>query len=116
MALRELDTARVRKVVGAYVESVRPAAHIRPKLDISFRIRNQSVEIVEIRPVWQGRPGEFMEHSVAKATYVRTANQWRVYWLRGSLKWQRYEPAPSVDTIEQFVELVREDAWSCFWG
>ena len=116
MALSEFEVARVRKIVGAFVESKRPPAHIRPKLDISYRVVNQSVEIFEIRPAWRGEPGERLEQPVAKATYVRTADHWRVFWMRSDLKWHGYEPAPAVNTLEEFTQLVQEDAWACFWG
>lgn len=116
MALSEFEIARVMKVVGAYVESVRPAAHLRAQVDVSFRIKNQSVEIFSIRPSWNGQPGELMEEPAAKATYVRTSDHWEVFWMPASRKWKFYEPAPAVDAIEDFVELVRADAWSCFWG
>lgn len=116
MAFSEFEAARARKVVGAFVEARRPPAHVRPQLDIGYRIAGQSVEIFEIRPVWRGKPGETRERSVAKATYVRTVDQWRVFWMRSDLKWHGYAPVPAVDTVEAFVELVREDPWACFWG
>ena len=72
MALSELEMARVRKSVSTFIEQRRPAPHIRPELDLGFRIEGQSVVIFEVRPVWRGAPGEKMEHSMAKATYVRT--------------------------------------------
>jgi len=116
MALSELEMARVRKSVGSFIEQHRPAVHIRPKLDLGFRIERQSVEIFEIRPAWRGKPGEKHEHSVAKATFVRTKDRWRVFWQRADLKWHSYEPAPEVASIDDFLFLVRQDAYACFWG
>lgn len=86
MALSELEIARVRKALDAFIEKRRPPPHIRPKLDLSYRISGQSVEIFEIRPVWRGQAGEKLEHGVAKATFVRTTGVWRVFWLRRDLK------------------------------
>jgi hypothetical protein len=116
VALAQLEAARVRKVVGTFIDRRRPAPHIRPKLDIGFRLTGQSVEIFEIRPVWRGQPGEKHEGAVAKATYVRTRNRWRVFWMRADLKWHRYEPAAEVRAIEDFLKLVDEDSYACFWG
>jgi hypothetical protein len=75
----------------------------------------QSVEIFEISPRWDS-PDEMMEHSVAKATFVKTQAVWRVYWQRADLKWHRYDPAPEVDSLNAFVKLVEEDEYACFWG
>ncbi|MBX3724791.1 MAG: DUF3024 domain-containing protein [Xanthomonadales bacterium] len=116
MAFSELETARVRKIVGGFVEARRPPVHIRPELDIGYRIVGQSVEIFETRPAWRGKPGETVEKAVAKATWVRTDAQWRVFWMRSDLKWHGYAPVPAVVTVEEFVDLVNEDPWACFWG
>lgn len=114
MAFSEFETKRLEKVVGAFVEGHRPAPHIRPKLDLAFRISGQSVEIFEVRS--RGRPGEAMEHFVAKATYVKTKELWRVFWMRADLKWHGYPPMPQVDSIEKFLALVAEDEHGCFFG
>ena len=116
MALTQLEIARVNRSVGAFIEQRRPAPHIRPQLDLGYRIKGQSVEIFEIRPVWRGAPGEKLEHSVAKATYVRSKDRWRVFWQRADLNWHGYEPAPDVVSIDDFLFLVRQDAHACFWG
>ena len=116
MALSELELARVRKSMSSFIEQRRPPPHIRPKLDLGFRIDHQSVEIFEIRPVWKGKRGEMHEQPVAKATFVRTKDRWRVFWQRADLKWHSYEPAPEVASIDDFLFLVRQDAYACFWG
>lgn len=116
MAFSEFETERLQRVVGTFVEKRRPAPHIRPQLDIGFRISGQSVEIFEIRPRWRGAPGEMLEHPVAKATYVKTSKLWRIFWMRADLKWHGYPPAPYAGQIERFLELVDEDKYACFWG
>lgn len=116
MALSELEAARVKKVVGAFIEERRPPPHVRPELDLAFRLSGQSVEIFEIRPVWRGPPGVKLEHGVAKATYVRTKGTRKVFWLRRDLRWHGYEPVPEVRSIDDFVRLVKEDRHACFFG
>lgn len=115
MAFSELARKRTEKLVGAYVEKRRPPAHIRKELDLSFRVRDQSVEIFEIRPAWRN-PKEKQEQLVAKATFVKTQRIWKVYWQRADLKWHAYEPAPEVDTLEEFLALVERDEYGCFFG
>jgi Protein of unknown function (DUF3024) len=116
VALSQLEAARVRKSLDAFLERRRPPPHIRPKLDLGYRISGQSVEIFEIRPAFQGAPGEKREHGVAKATFVRTQAIWRVLWQRADLKWHGYEPVPTVGSIDAFLKVVSEDAYSCFFG
>jgi hypothetical protein len=116
MALSELEAARVRRSLDAFLERRRPPPHIRPKLDLAYRISGQSVEIFEIRPAFRAAPNEKTEHAVAKATFVRTRAIWRVFWQRADLKWHSYEPVPTVGSIDAFLKVVSEDAHHCFFG
>jgi hypothetical protein len=116
MPFSEFELKRLEMVVGAFVQKHRPAPHIRPQLDLAFRIAGQSVEIYEIRPRWQGNSEEAIEHPVAKATYVKFWEEWRIYWMRADLKWHRYLPKPEVKAIDKFLSLVGEDKHGCFFG
>ncbi len=115
MALSELEQKRVEVVVGRFIESNRPPANIRNQLDLGFRLENQSVVLFEIRPRWD-KPEEKMESPVAKATYSKVQQIWKVYWMRADLKWHRYTPCPDADQLDDFLALVSEDTHGCFWG
>jgi hypothetical protein len=73
--LTEFETKKAEKAVLAFLAKRRPPPHIRPQLDIGYRISGQSVELFEIRPRWD-RSDEKMEHAVAKATYVKSKEAW----------------------------------------
>lgn len=115
MALNDLERKRIERALSAYLEKRRPPPHIRPQLDIGYRLSGQSVELFEIRPMWK-EPSKKMEHGIAKATYVRSRNEWKVYWLRRDLKWHAYEPHPTAKNIEEFLSVVEEDRYCCFFG
>lgn len=115
MSLSEFELKRTKKIVAAFIEKHRPEPHIRPNLDLSFRMEGQSVEIFEIRPRWNN-PKENHEIPIAKATYVKTRQSWRVFWQRSDMKWHRYDPAPEVRLIEDFLDLVDKDEAGCFFG
>jgi hypothetical protein len=112
MALADIEQARVRKAMEAFMQQRRPPPHIRPKLDLGFRVTGQSVEIFEIRPPWRGPLDARRESPVAKATYVRARGVWRVFWQRRDLKWHSYE----VKSVNEFALLVSEDAHAYFFG
>jgi hypothetical protein len=115
MAISEFEIKRIEKYVGAFIEKERPPAHIRPKLDLGFRISNQSFEIFEIRPRFDN-PNEKQEISVAKATYVKTKKIWKLYWMRADLKWHSYKPFPQARSVEEILETIKNDEHHCFWG
>jgi hypothetical protein len=115
MALSEFEIKRCEKLLGTYLEKRWPPVEIRNELDLGFRIIGQSIEIFEIRPAWR-QPGVRIEHSVAKATYVKSSKVWKIYWKRADLKWHGYQPAPQVKTIEEFIAVVDKDEFGCFYG
>lgn len=115
MALTELELKRCEKELEKFLERRRPPPQIRPKLDLAYRIVGQSVEIFTIRPSWSD-PAETTEESIAKATYVRTRNRWRVFWMRRDLRWHGYEPNREVRSIKRFLDVVDGDEYSCFFG
>lgn len=115
MALDNLQTADIIEALENFVERKRPPEHIRKKLDIGYKIEDQDVFIFEIRPQWNN-PEIIREHSIAKATFVKTKNHWKVFWKRADIKWHRYEPMPTVKTIREFGEIVEKDTHHCFFG
>ena len=115
MASSEFEIKRIEKLVGQYVESRRPAAHMRSQLDISFRMTGQSVEIVEVRPQWND-PTKKIEGSIAKATFVKSQKLWKLYWMRADGKWHAYQPFPSSASLEKILETIDQDPHGCFWG
>jgi len=115
MAFAQFELKRIEALTDEFLESRRPPLEIRDRVDLAFRIEKQSVIIFEIRPIWDN-PTEKIDEMIAKATFVKTQNVWKIYWQRADLKWHSYEPLPEVERIEQFLEAVDEDDYCCFWG
>lgn len=115
MAFSEFERKRHERDIAKFMERRRPPPEIRPKLDLGFRIEGQSVELFEIRPDWRGS-SKTMESAVAKATFVRTQNRWKIYWMRSDLRWHGYEPMLEVRSLEAFFHVVDRDEHCCFFG
>ena len=115
MAIDTLQTLDIIEVMENFLARKRPPEHIRPKLDIDYKIEEQSIIIFEKRPQWD-KPEIIREHGVAKTTFVKAKNQWKVFWMRADLKWHSYTPKPIVNFVEEFIKLVEEDKQHCFWG
>jgi hypothetical protein len=115
MAFSERQTSRLETQIEAFLETRRPKPEIRDQLDLGYRIEQQSVFLFTIRPQF-GNPSEKTESPVAKTTYVRSRQHWKVYWMRRNFKWYRYDPKPTVPSLNAFFEVVDEDEYGCFWG
>jgi hypothetical protein len=115
MAIDILQTADVIETLENFLDKRRPPEEMRSQLDLSYKIENQSVTIYEIRPGWD-KPNEIIETPVAKITWVKARELWKLFWMRGDLKWHSYKPKPTVKTMLEFVKTVDEDKYGCFWG
>ena len=115
MALELLNTVEVIEMMENYIERIRPPQHIREELDIGYKIENQSIILFEIRPSFFKRE-VIIESPYAKATYVKSKAKWKVYWMRGNLKWTLYDVKKEVNSLVKFLDLVDEDKYHCFKG
>jgi hypothetical protein len=57
-----------------------------------------------------------LESAIAKATYVKSRKEWKLYWRRADLKWHLYKPHPTSDSIETVLDVIEQDGHNCFWG
>ncbi|MCA0380631.1 MAG: DUF3024 domain-containing protein [Bacteroidetes bacterium] len=115
MAIDVLQALDVIEVMENYLQRIRPPEEIRAKLDIAYKIEGQSIIVFEIRPHWKN-PNEMAEFPVAKTTFVKTNNHWKVFWMKSDLKWHAYSPKSIVKSIKEFTQLIEEDKYHCFWG
>ncbi len=98
-----------------FIGKIRPEEEIRDQVDISYRIDDQSIYIYEIRPDWMD-PKKKTESPIAKTTYIKSKNHWKIFWMRADLKWHSYGPFPVVKTLKEFIQIVEDDNHGCFWG
>ncbi len=115
MAISEFEIKRCEKDLEKFMCKHRPPAHIRSEVDIGYRIENQSVELFEVLSRWDN-PQEKTETPIAKATFIKAQQIWKIYWQRSDLKWHSYDPVPKVKHLEEFLSVVGEDKHSCFFS
>jgi hypothetical protein len=114
MTIDIMQTMDVIEAMENFLFRKRPKEKLRDQVDIAYKIDNQSVIIYEITPRCDN-PKEIMESAIAKTTSIKAKGHCNV-WLRSVLKWNIYQPKPSVKTIKQFVVMVQEDQYHCFGG
>lgn len=115
MTLSDQHILEINSAAKSFLVARQPPKHIRKQLDVGYRIEGQSVFIFEIRPAWDN-PDKIIEIPVAKTTFVKQKDHWKVYWMRADLKWHEYQEAPTVKSVNDFFILVDRDEFSCFWG
>ena len=115
MAFDVLNAVDIIETMENYLQKVRPPEDMRDKLDVGYRIEGQSIVVFETRPK-PFEEGKTIESEFAKTTFVKSQQSWKIYWMRGNLKWTLYEPMPEVRTLTEFLQVVEEDAYGCFHG
>ncbi|WP_285258492.1 DUF3024 domain-containing protein [Halopseudomonas bauzanensis] len=111
MAFSEFEAKKIERAASEFLTSRRPPVEIRPRLDLDVRVSGQSVQIVETRPHFR-EPSTIIESPVAKATFVKKSQRWKIYWMRSDLNWHSYTPEPESRSIEEFFAIVN----GCFFG
>jgi len=114
MPLSEFEIKKCEHAINEFMTAHRPPPQMRSQLDFGYRIENQSVLLFEVRPNWKD-PEIKIEIPIAKATYVKSQNTWKIYWQRSDLKWHVYEPHPIAKTLEDFLSVVAADEYACFF-
>jgi len=111
----KFDSASYKKAIEYYVESIRPPVEIRHNLDIGYVFEKQSLELFEIRPSFKNK--SIIQHfPFAKTTFVKSKNEWKIFWRRANGNWDPYELHPTVKNIHKFFEIVKGDKHHCFFG
>ncbi len=109
------QTLSIIEEMEIFIESIRPPEKIRNQIDIIYKIEDLSIILFELRPFFN-KPDVQQEIPVAKATFIKSKNHWKIFWQRADLNWYNYEPTPTVKSVKEFTKLIIEDKNSCFWG
>ena len=115
MPFNDIENKKYDNLMKDFIKKHRPPINIRDQVDLNYRINNYSIEIFEIRPRWN-KQDEKIECPIAKTTYVKKNNVWKIFWQRADLKWHGYDPVPAVSALEEFFEIVEKDQYGCFKG
>ena len=113
MSFNEVEK-KYKIIVENYLDKKRPPESIRHKININYKIQDQSIIIYTIRPSWRD-PENLTESPNAKFTYVCATDLWKILWQRADLKWHSYEPVAEVETLGECLSILNQDQLGCFW-
>jgi hypothetical protein len=115
MAFTELELKRIDNTVGELCRRDSPPEHAS-ELRVVYDIDGHNVSMWEERPPWDGSPGEWSRHGIAKFRYFRSREEWTLYWMRADLKWHVFEPATPTTNLAALVRIVDENQYGAFFG
>ncbi len=115
MPFNPTEQEKINLAWQSFLMKRRPPVEIRSQVDLDMKIDGYSIEIFTIRPRWD-KPDEIIHSPIAKTTFVKSKNYWKLFWMRANLKWYPYDIKPAVKTFEDFLREVDNDTHACFWG
>lgn len=115
MSFNETDLKKIDKEIKAFVEKHRTPAEIENGVDISYSVEKESILLFEVSPAWDN-PAEKVEVPIAKATFVKESNTWKIFRQKSDDKWHKCEQMPEVKSFGEFLTVVEEDKHGYFWG
>ena len=114
MAFSEVELKRIEQTVGGFCGKRSPV-QLKDKFRLTYAVKGQEVVIVERRPRWDNET-EWTESLVAKLKFIRSANKWRLYWMRADLKWHEYPGLSSSHRLNDLMQEIDADPLACFFG
>lgn len=114
MAAKTLDFNEV--MIRNFIESLRPEdPETRKQLDYGYTYEKQVFILFSIRPFYAD-PSQKIESDFAKIRYYKSRDEWAVYWMRASGKWELYHPAQKFAGLADILREIKEDENGCFFG
>ena len=115
MAFSTEELKNVQSILTLWLAVNRPEDEIRDQLDYGYTIKNQDIFLETIRPI-PTDPSKKGHYPFAKIKYIGTSRLWKIYWMRGNLKWHPYDPFSETDALEDALQKIMEDSYGCFFG
>ena len=122
MPLPSLVKTLVDKKVGDFCKK-RVPAHVLDKLNLSHKIRGNSVTIFENRAPWHPDMREWTSMAITQLRYNEKTGEWTLYcadrndkWHEYNDKWHEYYDMEPTKDIDKILVEIDEDPTGIFFG
>ena len=110
MALPETDLHRIRVRARERVPE-----HLWPELKVEAYVADRYVDIVEVRPPWDG-VGEHTRFPIARLRYTKSTGMWAIYWRDRHLKFHEYNRKRPTKNLQVLLDYIENSGDPIFWG
>ncbi len=114
MAFSDIERTQIEGTFQAYCERRIPPG-VRDQIRLKYRIRGETVTLIERRPPWRG-PGEWTASVVAQFRRDPATGQWRLYCADRNSRWHLYEEIQPARDLRVLLSEVDRDPTGIFWG
>jgi len=110
MALPETDLHRIHLWARERVPE-----HLWDQLKVEADVSDRHVDIVEVRPPWDG-VGEHTRFPIARLRYTRATGVWAIYWRDRNLRFHEYKRKRPTKNVQALLDHIGTSGDPIFWG
>ncbi len=110
VALPETDLHRIRLWARERVPE-----HLWDQLKVEADVSDRHVDIVEVRPPWDG-VGEHTRFPIARLRYTQSTGRWAIYWRDRNLKFHEYKHKHPTKHVQALLDHIETSGDPIFWG
>lgn len=114
MPLPPLVKTLIEKKVGEYCKNKVPA-HALHQVNVSYKIRGNSVTIFENRVPWRPEWTEWTSMPIAQIRYDVKTGKWALYCADRNDRWHEYIDM-MLQNIDKILAEIDKDPTGIFWG
>jgi hypothetical protein len=114
MPFNDIELLRIKRIVGGFCQEKIPD-HLRSQIKVYYEVRGHDVKIIETRPHYI-KSDEWMETPIARLKYDPDTLEWQLYWMRASMKWEKYAWLKPTKRLQSLVDEIAHDPHGAFWG
>jgi len=115
MALPILVKTLAEKKVGDFCKK-RVPLHVIDKVNLSYKIRGNTVTIFENRHPWRGDIEEWTSMAIAQLRYNEKTGEWTLCCADRNDRWHEYYDMEPTKNIDKILAEIDENPTGIFFG
>lgn len=115
MPIPALIKTLVEKKVGDFCKR-RVPAHVLDKVNLSYKIRGNSVTIFENRAPRHEDIKEWTSMPIAQIRYNEKTEEWTLYCADRNDKWHECYDSEPTKNLDKILDEIDKDPTGIFWG
>lgn len=115
MPLPALVKTLVEKKVDEFCKK-RVPPHVLDKVNLSYKIRGDSVTIFENRAPWHESMKELTSMAITQIRFNEKTGKWTLFCADRNDRWHEYYDIEPTKNIDKILKEIDKDPTGIFWG
>ena len=90
--------------------------HARSQVRLEYRVRGNSITLIERRVPWEDPIGKWTSLPIAKFSFDQQSNTWKLLRSDSNGRFHHFDPPMESPLIAKLIAFVDKDPTGTFWG